>query len=261
MSFDYTFQFCNDEVFCAYTVPYTYSQMQLHIKMVKQLSDESRKCSHPLSHNLARHNFAANKTRSVILKLTRFFCVDYKFIRFESMGTSNGGMDIPILKISNKNSKGEYDDKPIVLIIGRQHSGETHSSFIIHGLINFLTSRHVLSHKMREKYEFWIAPIVNPDGVIIGNYRTNTQGKDMNRHFFADDDPEGFKQRLTEVEIIRTYLKEKITQKENLKIFLDIHAHSAQNSIFCYCPLTEETAQNNIIRRLPMILDNMSAYF
>jgi hypothetical protein len=25
LSFDYTFQFSNDEVFCAYTVPYTYT--------------------------------------------------------------------------------------------------------------------------------------------------------------------------------------------------------------------------------------------
>jgi len=26
----------------------------------------------------------------------------YKFIRFETMGTSNGGLEIPILKITNK---------------------------------------------------------------------------------------------------------------------------------------------------------------
>lgn len=75
-------------------------------------------------------------------------------------------------------------------------------------------------------YDFWIAPIVNPDGVIIGNYRTTTQGRDPNRCFFSDDDPEGVKNKLTEVEIIRSYLKEKV-KKENLKIFLDIHAHSA----------------------------------
>ena len=81
---------------------------------------------------------------------------------------------------------------------------------------------------MRDMFEFWIAPIVNPDGVIIGNYRCNTQGKDMNRHFFSDDDPEGLKLRLTEVECIRSYMKEKIPAAEgSFKMFLDIHAHSA----------------------------------
>jgi len=50
----------------------------------------------------------------------------------------------------------------------------------------------------------------------------------MNRHFFSDDDPEGLKIRLTEVEMIRSYLKDKIPQGEGMfKMFLDIHAHSA----------------------------------
>ena len=56
----------------------------------------------------------------------------YKFIRFESFGTSLGGIDIPILKLANRNEEdGIYEPKPIIVIIGRQHPGETHSSFII----------------------------------------------------------------------------------------------------------------------------------
>ena len=45
--------------------------------------------------------------------------IDHKFIRFESIGTSNGGIDIPNLKISNRNTKGEFDEKPIIVIVGR----------------------------------------------------------------------------------------------------------------------------------------------
>ena len=96
---------------------------------------------------------------------------------------------------------------------------------------------------MRDVYDFWIAPIVNPDGVIAGNYRCNTQGKDMNRFFFADDDPEGLKMRLTEVELIRSYMKKQVPEGM-FKLFLDIHAHSAQNSIFCYAPVDDDPANN-----------------
>ena len=32
LSFDYRFEYDMDEVFCAYTVPYTYTQMNSHIK-------------------------------------------------------------------------------------------------------------------------------------------------------------------------------------------------------------------------------------
>jgi murein tripeptide amidase MpaA len=57
--------------------------------------------------------------------------------------------------------------------MGRQHSGETHSSFIIHGLVNFLLSRTREAHQMRKDYDWWILPMVNPDGIVIGNYRCN----------------------------------------------------------------------------------------
>lgn len=43
MSFDYSFMYAGDEVYVAYTVPYTYTQMQTHIKHLKLLSDEYRK--------------------------------------------------------------------------------------------------------------------------------------------------------------------------------------------------------------------------
>ena len=45
------------------------------------------------------------------------------------------------------------------------------------------------------------------------------------------------------------------------KLFLDIHAHSAQNSIFCYAPVDEDVNNNSMIKRFPMILDNLSPYF
>lgn len=138
MSFDYTFMYAGDEVYVAYTVPYTYTQLQSHIKQLKILSDESH----------------------------------YKLIKFDSLGLSNGNVDIPLLKITNKSKNTE--PKPIIFIIGRQHCGETHASFILHGFINFLISKENICHKLRELFEFWVAPVVNPDGVIIGNYRCNT---------------------------------------------------------------------------------------
>lgn len=57
-------------------------------------------------------------------------------LEIDTIGKSNGQLEIPLIKITNK-SKSNVD-KPIVFIIGRQHPGETHSSFIIHGLINHL---------------------------------------------------------------------------------------------------------------------------
>jgi len=43
MGFDYTFMYPSDEVYVAYTVPYTVTQMNSHIKQLRMLTDESRK--------------------------------------------------------------------------------------------------------------------------------------------------------------------------------------------------------------------------
>lgn len=202
LSFDFQFMIGGDEVFCCYTVPYTYSECLAHLEELKKVHSAS----------------------------------PFKFLRFGTIGRSIAGFDIPIVKISNSNpnytpmkrrkksdkekskkDKGEekddfnepeYSTKPVLFIIGRQHCGETHSSFIIHGLINFLCSRNIMAHKLREVFDWWICPVVNPDGIICGNYRTNLQGKDMNRHFFNDDDQDALKHgRVHEVEVIRDYLK------------------------------------------------------
>lgn len=38
-----------------------------------------------------------------------------------------------------------------------------------------------MAYLLRENIIFKIVPMLNPDGVIIGNYRTGVFGKDFNR--------------------------------------------------------------------------------
>lgn len=39
---------------------------------------------------------------------------------------------------------------------------------------------------LREHFVFHIIPMVNPDGVLIGNFRTSLYGKDLNRLFLKN---------------------------------------------------------------------------
>jgi hypothetical protein len=43
LSFNFTFMIGGDEVFCCYTVPYTYTEVMVHLKEIKLLNDASRK--------------------------------------------------------------------------------------------------------------------------------------------------------------------------------------------------------------------------
>ena len=61
----------------------------------------------------------------------------------------------------------------MILVIGRQHPGETHSSFVIHSFVNQLLRQDLLVQKFRERFDTWVIPMINPDGVVTGNYRCN----------------------------------------------------------------------------------------
>lgn len=84
MSFDFKFDYEADEVYVAYTLPYSYTQLQSHISQIKAISETS----------------------------------PFQFIKFSSIGKSNGQVDIPLLKITNPDKK-KNPFKPVVVILGR----------------------------------------------------------------------------------------------------------------------------------------------
>ena len=61
------------------------------------------------------------------------------------------------------------------------HPGETNSSFMMKGAIDFLLSDTREAKLLRKKFIFRIIPMLNPDGVIYGNYRCSLLGVDLNR--------------------------------------------------------------------------------
>ena len=153
--------------------------------------------------------------------------------------------------------------KPVVVVIARQHPGETHASFVVHGLINYLLSKDFTANKLRKEFEWWIFPCVNPDGVILGNYRANSQGKDMNRHFFSVADTSvNDEDRCPEVELLRTYLQENLPSDPILfRMFLDMHGHATKASIFAFAPLDPDENLAAYIKEFTEILDDTSAFF
>lgn len=90
---------------------------------------------------------------------------------------------------------------------------------------------------------FWIViPMVNVDGVVLGNNRTGLLGYDFNRNWCLEE--EAFRQHLfPEITGILKYFK---TQKRRFakktKLFIDFHGHSSQANVFCYGPPHHENS-------------------
>ncbi|KRX02569.1 hypothetical protein PPERSA_11909 [Pseudocohnilembus persalinus] len=76
-----------------------------------------------------------------------------------------------------------YNQKKRIIISARTHAGESVSSFIVQGIINFLLSDDEQARLLRKCYIFTIFPMVNPDGVILGNNRVSISGRDLNRRW------------------------------------------------------------------------------
>uniref|UniRef100_A0A8I3PMN5 AGBL carboxypeptidase 4 n=1 Tax=Canis lupus familiaris TaxID=9615 RepID=A0A8I3PMN5_CANLF len=143
--------------------------------------------------------------------------------------------DVLLLRLGSDNLR-EGAEKKVVFITGRVHPGETPSSFVCQGIIDFLISQHPIAHVLREHLVFKIAPMLNPDGVYLGNYRCSLMGFDLNRHWldpspWAHPTLHGVKQL-----IIQMYND----PKTSLEFYIDIHAHSTMMNGFMYGNIFED---------------------
>ncbi|CAD8196837.1 unnamed protein product [Paramecium pentaurelia] len=142
-----------------------------------------------------------------------------KILKVKNIITSQAGNEIQIITITNDNK----DQKQGLLFIGRQHPGETPSSFVIEGIINALLSAE--ADELRNKFVIKIIPMLNVDGVVHGNQRCGLGGFDLNRKWGCNRDD-----TLNEIEKLITNFNENYP----IQLILDIHGHSKKLSAFFY---------------------------
>lgn len=91
------------------------------------------------------------------------------------------GLAIPVIEVTD-DREPEYN-KQVVLVTGRIHPGESNSSFMAEGFLDYLCGNDPTAKEIRKSFIFYVLPMINPDGVVAGNYRTSLFGKDLNRTF------------------------------------------------------------------------------
>jgi hypothetical protein len=168
-------------------------------------------------------------------------CDPHIFIRKDQIATTIRGNPIPLITITAPGSSKEIENREIVIFSARVHPGESNASWIMHGLLKFLTSTSRDATKLREHFVFKIIPMLNPDGVINGSHRCGLAGVDLNRVW-------DFPNQLLHPSIYHSkgliqYIVDVLHKKPF--VFVDLHGHSKRSNVFMFGNNPEESWRNS----------------
>ena len=198
LSFDYEFKYDDDTVYFANCIPFFYSDVMKDLNY-----------------------FQLNENK-------------FPFFHRKTLCSTLGGNDLDMFSINSQsliNSNAHYysvnDKRKGIVLIARQHPGETVSSYVMKGAYDFLMGNSEEAIKLRELYMIRIVPMMNPDGVLVGNSRTSFAGCDLNRRWENPNEvihPEIFN--------AKEMIMKMATQRE-IAFICDFHGHiGAFNSFF-----------------------------
>lgn len=208
-----------DVYYFSYSYPYTYTDLQRYLYGLDRLSRPFYR-----RELLCRTPFLR---RMDLITITDF---DVNPNAFHEDCTSDARAHAPADLFDNidgaRPEPGRIE-KNVVIISARIHPGESPASYIMHGLISFLTSNAPEAALLRKHLVFKLIPMLNPDGVAMGNYRSNGFGYDLNRHW---NTPHPATQR--EVHATKDLV---VRHASSLAFYIDLHSHSTATNSFMYC--------------------------
>jgi len=143
---------------------------------------------------------------------------------------SLGGRRVDLLTITDRDIPNSQ--KKVIVLSARVHPGETNASWMCRGIIERLTGESAEASELRQHFIFYVVPMVNPDGVMVGNYRCSLAGLDLNRQWQKP------RKRITP----ECYaLKKLLISHKDISVYIDLHGHSRKKGSFFYgCSVSRE---------------------
>ncbi|GIM17414.1 hypothetical protein Vretimale_19956 [Volvox reticuliferus] len=139
------------------------------------------------------------------------------------------GLRVDLLTVTDWSSSLEtVRQRECIFITARVHPGETCASWLMQGMLEFLCSSDPAAITLRNSFVFKLVPMLNPDGVVNGNYRCSLAGVDLNRVW----------DRPIRCLYPTVYHSKRVLQQlaaaGRLALYIDIHGHSTKADTFFY---------------------------
>ncbi|XP_040172257.1 cytosolic carboxypeptidase 2-like isoform X5 [Anopheles arabiensis] len=194
LSFNIEFKYDGDTVYFAHSYPYTYSDLQDYLMCIQR-----------------------NPVKSKFCKL-RLLC------------RSLAGNNVYYLTVTAPTTHEDDNQKKkkAVIITARVHPGESPSSWMMKGLMDFITGDSYVAKKLRHKFIFKLVPMLNPDGVIVGNTRSSLTGRDLNRQYRTV-----IRETYPSIWNTKAMIR-RLMEDCGVAMYCDMHAHSRKHNVFIY---------------------------
>lgn len=117
------------------------------------------------------------------------------------------------------------------------------------GLLDYITGDTFVAKKLRHKFIFKIIPMLNPDGVIVGNSRCSLAAKDLNRQYRTV-----IRETYPSIWYTKTMIK-RLTDDCGVLMYCDMHAHSRKHNVFIYGCENKNRADKKLLEQVfPLML-------
>uniref|UniRef100_A0A8C5GH47 Cytosolic carboxypeptidase 2 n=1 Tax=Gouania willdenowi TaxID=441366 RepID=A0A8C5GH47_GOUWI len=209
LSWTIQFPYDSDTCYLAHCYPYTYSHLQRYLRRISSNPKVSSFCKV----RVLCHSLAGNAV--YVLTIT------------------SPGAGRLVGKI-----------KKAVVVTARVHPGETNGSWMMEGFMDFLLGDSDDAQLLRDTFVFKVVPMLNPDGVVVGNYRCSLAGRDLNRNY---------KTVLRDCFPCVWYTRkmvERLLTETDIVLYCDLHGHNRKNNVFMYGCNSREGASPKLHERV-----------
>jgi murein tripeptide amidase MpaA len=152
-----------------------------------------------------------------------------RYVSRKTLCKTLAGNNCDYLTITSREKKENAASRKCVIISARVHPGETVGSWMMRGVLKYITDPSSNEARLlRENFIFKIIPMLNPDGVINGNYRCSLAGCDLNRRWKTPS-------KVIHPTIYSTKnLVKESHEERGVFLFCDLHGHSRKHNVFMY---------------------------
>ncbi|XP_048386500.1 cytosolic carboxypeptidase 2-like [Stegostoma tigrinum] len=209
LEFQIEFSNKDDTYYLAHCYPYRYTDLKAHLD---EITNDSKHAAH---------------------------------FKKEVMCETIAGNSCFLLTITDYTHMENSKSKLGVVLTARVHPGETQASWMMKGILDFLLSEEPTAKELRRRCIFKIVPMLNPDGVIVGNYRCSLSARDLNRNYWHPN------QELFPTVWHTKKMVEELQKDNYILLYGDLHGHSRKPNAFMYgCSQTGATCQFEILNYL-----------